>query len=193
MPEDLDQLLEALFVESLHTGPGDIRDHLNTLALLAARCEHITEFGTSMGISTSALMLARPKRLITYDIARNPRVTKLEEVARLSGIDFSFRQESTSRLNNIEPTDMLFIDTLHVQAQLTAELNLATEVYDGEVRRYIVMHDTVTFGIYPEHPAPGSGRGLLFALLPFLRQNAARWRLAAHYQHNNGLTVLERI
>jgi predicted O-methyltransferase YrrM len=188
MPEDLDQLLMDLFVESLHNGPGDIRDHLNALALLAASCEHVTEFGTSVGISTSALMLARPKRLITYDITRNPRVSKLEEVARQAGIEFRFRQQSTRQLCELEPTDLLFIDTLHVQAQLTAELFWAPQV-----RRYIVMHDTVTFGTYPEHPAPDSGRGLLFALLPFLKENKAQWRLAAHYQHNNGLTVLERM
>ena len=193
MPEDLDQLLMDLFVESLHNGPGDIRDHLNALALLAASCEHITEFGTSVGISTSALMLARPKRLITYDIVRSPRVDRLESVARQTGIEFSFRQQSTRQLGSIEDTDMLFIDTLHVQAQLAAELGLVAGEYSCKVRKYIVMHDTVTFGIYPEHPASDSGRGLLFALLPFLRQHMTRWRLAAHYQHNNGLTVLERV
>jgi len=185
---DCDRLLLNLFEDALLNGPGDIREHLHTLALLACRCPHITEFGTSMGVSTSAFLLARPKKLITYDVIRNPRVTNLEATAFSAGIDFSFRNESTSALTAIEETDLLFIDTLHDDAQLRRELQL-----HPHVRKYIVLHDTVTFGMRPEMPGrlPDVG-GLFFALRSFLQSPANTWRLAVHYPHNNGLTVLER-
>jgi predicted O-methyltransferase YrrM len=177
--------LTELFNDAYVFGPGDFRDHMHTLTLLAAQCLHITEFGTSCGISTSALMFAQPQRLITYDIRRHERVAVLERLAAAKGIAFEFRQQSTAALLDIEETDLLFIDTWHVACQLEKELKHA-----ARVRRYIVMHDTVTFGTRPES---GNEQGLLSALVPFLKVTKGHWRLSVHYPHNNGLTVLHRV
>jgi len=175
----------VLFEQALNSEPRNIREHLVTLSLLAAGCEHVTEFGTSKGISTSALLLARPQRLVTYDILQNERVTQLESVAKSIGVDFEFKLGDTAKLEAIEPTDMLFIDSQHTEQQLREELRFALFV-----RRYLVFHDTQTFGLYPE--VADRGNGLLCALLPFLRRYCKAWSLAVHYSNNNGLTVLER-
>jgi len=174
-----------LFEESLRVGPANIREHMILLSLLASQCNHVTEFGTSMGISTSALLLALPRRLITYDIIRHQRVDRLVEVADLAHIDFSFRLANTAKLSTIEETDMLFIDSAHVEEQLAAEL-----AHAHQARRYLVFHDVETFGIQPE--VSGRGRGLVFALLNFLRLYHDQWEVQAHYRNNNGLTVLRR-
>lgn len=174
-----------LFYESMNIEPRNFREHMITLALLAAGCNHITEFGTSKGISTSALILARPKKLITYDILQNQRVTQLQTVAKAVDVEFEFKLQDTSKLEIIEHTDMLFIDSQHAEWQLMKELQLATYV-----SKYIAFHDTQTFGIQPE--VENCGRGLLFALLPFMRRYREVWELHLHYANNNGFTVLHR-
>src|SRR5262249_732802 len=81
-------------------------------------------------------------------------------------------------------TDMLFIDTWHVYEQLRHELAL----HAGKVRRYLVFHDTTTYGESGEEPG---SRGLWPAIEEFLREHP-EGSLAAHYEHNNGLTILAR-
>ena len=85
---------------------------------------------------------------------------------------------------DIAETDLLFIDTWHVYGQLKAEL----ERHAGKVRRYIVLHDTETYG----HKGEAEGeQGLWLAVEEFLAKGG--FGLKAHYKNNNGLTVLERI
>ena len=84
----------------------------------------------------------------------------------------------------IEPTDLLFIDTFHVYQQLRREL----ELHADRVRRFIALHDTTTFGETGEHE---SSRGLWPAIVEFLA-GSSQWRVAARYHNNNGLTILER-
>ena len=52
----------------------DMAAHLPTLALLATRCKHVTEFGVRLGHSTIALLQGLAERgehgcLTSYDIA----------------------------------------------------------------------------------------------------------------------------
>src|SRR5262249_15621011 len=83
---------------------------------------------------------------------------------------------------DIEETDLLFIDTWHVYEQLRQELRR----HAGKVRKYIVLHDTTTFG---EHGDVAAHKGLWSAGEGFLA--AGTFRLKERYHHNNGLTVLE--
>ena len=160
----------------------DIYQHLPSLCRYASCCRHVTEFGTRTGVSTLAFLRALPERLVAYDLYRLPEVDRLEELARLQNIDFLFRLEDT-RHAEIEPTDLLFIDTDHTRSQLEAELAAAA----AKVRRYLIFHDTETFG---EEGRDG-GDGLWPAIAAFVRDNPA-WCLLDHDPANNGLTVLWR-
>jgi hypothetical protein len=160
----------------------DIYQHLPTLYRYASCCRHVTEFGTRRGVSTLALLRAVPDRLAPYDWHRLPEVDQIESLARLKGVDFSFRQEDTRRAD-IEPTDLLFIDTFHTCQQLEAELAVA----DARVRRYLILHDTE---IYGEEGEDG-GVGLWPAIVAFVRQDP-RWCLLDHRPANHGVTVLWR-
>jgi hypothetical protein len=164
------------------TTPSDIYQHLPTLYRYASCCRHVTEFGTRAGVSTLALLRALPDRLVAYDWDRCPEVDHLEELARLQTIDFSFRQEDT-RCAELEPTDLLFIDTCHTRQQLEAELSVA----EARVRRYLVFHDTETYGEAGED----GGEGLWPAISAFVRRDPA-WCLLYHWPSNNGLTILWR-
>jgi hypothetical protein len=160
----------------------DIYLHLPTLYRYASCCRHVTEFGTRTGVSTLAFLRAMPERLVAYDLDRQPEVDRLEELARLQQVNFSFRQEDT-RLAELEPTDLLFIDTYHEREQLEAELAAA----GAKARRYLIFHDTETFGEHGE----GGGTGIWPAIAEFVRYHPA-WCLLEHRPENHGLTVLCR-
>jgi hypothetical protein len=164
------------------TTVSDINQHLPTLYRYASCCSHVTEFGTRTGVSTLALLRGLPERLIAYDWERQPEVDQLEQLARLQNVDFSFRQEDT-RSALPEPTDLLFIDTLHTRGQLEAELKSAGD----RVSRYLIFHDTETFGEEGED----GGAGIWPAISAFVRRHRS-WSLLEHRPANHGLTVLKR-
>ena len=98
---------------------------------------------------------------------------------------------------NIEQTDMLFIDTWHQYDQLKQELHKHAKF----VNKYIVLHDTFTFGIHGENSSGCGGIvltdhlndpiGLLPALIEFMIEYP-EWKFKYHSIKNNGLTVIER-
>ena len=154
--------------------PHNIDQHLDTLRSYATGCEWIAELGTEHGWSTSAFLAARPRVLNCYDIARQPEVAVLEEVARAEGVAFFFHLED-SRTCDIGTPDLLFIDTDHTYEQLRAEL----ELHGNRAGRFVIFHDTETF---PE---------MLPAIAEWTRRSP-EWHLREHFRHQNGLTVYER-
>jgi hypothetical protein len=141
------------------------------------------ELGVRNGVSTRALLAGRPNSLFCCDI--NPIPEVISDLARDAGVSWNYAQQSS-----IVPgiggvyVDMLFIDTLHTKDQLAAELRR----YSSYVQKWIVLHDTETYGFDGE----GGGRGLKDALIDFLLEHPMGWRVEVHYKNNNGLTVLRR-
>ena len=159
--------------------PSDITDHLCTLRLLAMGCSHITEFGVRTGNSTAAFLAGLPLtgRLHSYDI-NTPNFSAPEDcVSR-----WQFTCANTAQLSDLEPTDLLFIDTLHTYDQVKAELRHA-----NRARKWLVFHDTELFGTSGEIGQPGINR----AIDEFRLQNS-HWVEFANCRHNNGLLILRR-
>lgn len=168
----------------------DMTEHMPTLLRYASECDHIIEMGVRYVVSTWAFLLAKPKKLISYDIAPPSRfdasiqIEDIVEAARLNGTEFVFILDNTLTVT-IEETDLLFIDTLHNYSQLKYEL-----LYHGnKARKYIIMHDTHTYGYYGEMLDP---KGLVPAIDEFLEANP-HWRRKEVFENCNGLTVLERV
>lgn len=161
--------------------PSDIWEHVPLLYKYATSVRHITEFGTSLGNSTAAFLMGRPENLISYDLIRNSRISEFEEIARAEGIPFRFVTADVRKVE-IDPTDLLFIDTWHCYEQTKAELR-----HSSKVRRYLIFHDTETFGICGEH----TNVGIWPAIAELLRSDSS-WEIDSVYRNNNGLTVLRR-
>ena len=176
-------LADVMFREALER-PSDIHEHLAYLYRLASTVDHVTEFGTRTGQSTCAFLFAAPRRLACYDLERPPNLPALEDAARENGVEFEFRQQDVLQVE-IEQTDLLFIDTWHVEQQMRQELAR----HAGNVRRYLALHDTETFGLRGESEGH---RGIWPAVADFLRHHP-EWRLRQHFSNNNGLTVLVRL
>ncbi len=199
-------MLEAEYRKAVET-LSDINEHLPLLRELATSVSRVTEFGVRQGNSTRAF-LAAGVRLRSYDLTLDGDLQTLFDRARAAGRDVSYQQADVLKVD-IEETDLLFIDTRHTYQQLSLELKRHAD----KARRYMVFHDTDTFGVMDEPecgpprtrlsrmvprmmrkntaPPPVRG-GLLPAILRHLAEQSGDWRVKTHLTHNNGLTVIER-
>lgn len=192
---------------SLHCqNPSDIFELVPVLRRYAIQCDSVTEIGVRNMVSTWGLLhgLAENdtphRKYVGIDIGRAEDYifNKAVQLSKDNGIEFQFIQENDMNID-IEPTDLLFIDTLHIYAQLTYEL----EKFCSKAKRYIIMHDTSqTFeyrdcesyqGDYSEYPSfiSRTKRGLWPAVVDFLDRHP-EWVLQERLDFCNGMTVLRR-
>lgn len=169
----------------------DINEHLPTLYKYARECEHITEMGVRWIVSTWAFLAARPKKMISYDI-KNPanwgaNITEVLEMARNEDLNYIFIESDVLKVT-IEETDLLFLDTIHNYAQVKEELRL----HSNKVRKYIIFHDTVSYGNVDESNDSPTSKGIGPAIFEFLEKNP-HWYLREQCINNNGLLVLARM
>jgi len=168
------------FIQACLT-PSDINEHLPKLYDLAKTCNSVTEFGVRDGVSTRAFLFAGVK-LRSYDLYLDPKVSALFAEVAKDGIDVSYLQGNTLEID-IEPTDLLFIDSKHTYTQLKAELAR----HSNKVRRFIVLHDMESFGRIGED---GSSPGLVQSVEEFIGRSKG-WKIKEKFSNNNGLWVIE--
>jgi len=182
--------IEENFTREKNNRRSSMKEHMETLRDLATDCSHVTEFGVNRVGSTWAFVLGCKGKVVSYDIRKRDEVGLAEEICKEEGIDWTFIMASDLEVE-IEPTDMLFIDTLHCGTHLTKELNL----HEGKVKKYIVMHDTVTFGYHGQvsnrTAKRFAGNGLWEAVEEFMKKGV--WKIKKHYTNCHGLTILERV
>jgi predicted O-methyltransferase YrrM len=186
------------YYEYSKSTPSDINEHLPTLLKYSEECKHITELGVRGGVSSWALLYSNPEKMVAYDIASNPSVENIINVANESNLNFHFILKDVLTVE-IENTDLLFIDTWHTYNQLSSELQL----HSNNVNKYIILHDTVSFGFIDESlydyvsnivkQIPQEKVGLVNAVQDFLiTEKGYNWEIHDVYENNNGLTVLKR-
>eukprot|EP00933_Yihiella_yeosuensis_P075817 TRINITY_DN85363_c0_g1_i1.p1 TRINITY_DN85363_c0_g1~~TRINITY_DN85363_c0_g1_i1.p1 ORF type:complete len:246 (+),score=53.26 TRINITY_DN85363_c0_g1_i1:108-740(+) len=197
------------------------------LEAAAQRATHITEFGVRSGKSTISLLLglldiwagsSNPQSfsLVSYDVGL-PLLPQdmFYSLARRGGGSWNFKQANTLELDTIDPTDLVFIDALHIYATALHELQLASNAG----AKTILLHDTQQFWEdgecirewKPGHGMPEKGptcedmalnlglqledveKGLGTALNDFLASEAGKnWSIARQMQIGMGLTILRR-
>ena len=172
--------------------PSDINEHLPTLKRYSKECNHITELGVRHAVSTWAFLSAIPKKFVCVDYLHD-YTTLPRQLAEAAGTEFEFHLRSTVDPEFIlEPTDLLFIDTWHCYEQLSVELKM----HHNKAIKYIIMHDTTSFGENGEsdesNPIYQSGKGLWPAIEEFLAEHP-EWQILEQYTNNNGLTILGRV
>jgi hypothetical protein len=178
-------MIEQKFQEKVNT-PSDINEHMNILFKYGSECSHITEMGVRGIVSTWAWLYAKPKKVIAYDL-KDPSnwggsLDEIKQYAKQLSIDFEFHEADVLKIN-IEETDLLFIDTWHTYDQCKQELNL----HSKQVKKYLIFHDTTTFGVRGED----GGVGLWPAIEEFLNNNS-NWIIEKKLENNNGLTILTK-
>ena len=163
--------------------PSDINEHLPILRAYTEDCESVVELGVRSVVSTWAFLAGHPKKMLSMDIVHpdeykthdpESNINLALEMAKQEGIDFEFKLGDSTKIG-IPECDLLFIDTEHVRDQLSQEFKL----HNAKVKKYIILHDTES-----AKELWGAIGWLLFE---------GKWKVKAHYQNNNGLTILERI
>lgn len=189
----------------------DINQHLPTLWCFSTQCERIIECGYRYPVSTWAFIQglkdnsSNIKEIISVDTDECPKVDEVKKVATEHGVKWEFLKENDIKIDfkSVGKVDMIFIDTWHVYGHLKREL----AYFHKWVNKYIIMHDTTVDAIYGEtirmgldaqgqseksgYPIEEINRGLWPAVKEFLKENN-NWKLKARFNHNNGLTILER-
>ena len=187
-------------VETLHKSPSDINEHFPAILKYGSECNHITEMGVRGICSTWGWLACLPKEgLYTYDL-HDPStwggdLQSVKDTAAFYNIKFEFTEANVLNID-IEPTDLLFLDTWHVYDQLKAELDR----HHKQVKKYICFHDTTSFAHHgvattSHHEFHGEltpGKGLWDAVTEFLDEHSDEWELVERFTNNNGFTIIKR-
>lgn len=162
----------------------DIHEHLPTLSNLVTdfQCTHVTELGVGPAQSTRAF-LRHDVELHSYEIRPWPDVITLFNAAAAAGRRATLHINDT-RTIEIQPTDLMLVDSWHTYEQVKIELKL----HANKVSKFIVFHDTTSF----EWKGEDGGVGIWPAIQEFLDSNP-QWQIYKRYYNNNGLTVLQRV
>jgi len=126
--------------ERLCATPSDIYEHLPRFVdmVIESDAQHVIELGTRTGVSTIAWLYALEQtggRLTSIDIDARPAIGAHDHWTFIQGDDLD--PEITG---DLEPAEIVFIDTSHFYDQTVRELN----VYRWLVKPSgcIVLHDT---------------------------------------------------
>ncbi len=183
----------------------DINEHLPVLKNLAQDCSSVVEIGVRSLVSTWGILQGLSERgqkqpsYIGIDLYYPPkdRLDLAKKLAQENGVDFTFWRVNDMHID-LEPADMLFIDSLHTYCHLTYEL----ETFSHRIRKYICMHDTsdpwghgdpdhhTDFSDYPEF-INKEKVGLWTAVEDFLAKHP-EWSLLERRTNNHGFTILKR-
>jgi hypothetical protein len=184
----------------------DIYEHIPVLRNLAKECSTVMELGVRSMVSTWGVLKGlsespyKNREYIGVDLSLPPEETLAlaKELAEANGISFQFWQANDMTIE-IDPVDLLFIDSLHTYCHLTYEL----ETFSPKVIKYIALHDTsdpwayrdddLYTGNYSEYPSSidRTKRGLWPAVIDFLNKHP-EWKLHERRTNNHGFTILKR-
>lgn len=189
----------------------DIHEHIPTLREYASKCESVFETGVRGVCSSWAFAKglmennSETKDYLINDISPFPR--QIVDVSAKAGINIEMKIVNNLELKFEREYDLTFIDTWHVYKQLANELDAFSPI----TKKYIILHDTTTFGESGEYWNIQKGdvdyqsdmigesgyseedckKGLWLAVEEFLEKNK-EWELEKRFTNNNGLTILRR-
>ena len=201
---------DSLLSARLHTKcliPNDINEHLPVLYAYAKKCSSVVECGildvTSSYAFASALIGTPDNSLTMIDPNLSEKIEPFLDICNRENVNANF---VWSRILDYprQETDLLFIDSWHVYAQLKREL----AHWHASVNKYILIHDTTVDEWYGESvrgnadaeqqsrdtgfPVNEIQKGIWPAITEFLEQHP-EWQIIERRTNNNGLTVLSRV
>jgi hypothetical protein len=186
-------------IELLTNTPSDINEHFGAILDYGKQCKHITEMGVRGVVSTWGWLASKPVKLICYDLYNPSKwggtLQDVYDTAKELQIDFTFIEADVLSIQ-IEPTDLLFIDTWHTYDQLSKEL----EIHSKNVKKYIAFHDTTSYeyvneSMSHEHAWTGnlSGKQGIWSAIEDFLNTTDEWILEKRFTNNNGFTIIKRI
>lgn len=196
-------------VKGYSDNSSDINEHILTFVKYAKNCQTILECGCKQVISTWGFFKGlvdsdqQNKKLYGCDPVYSRNIDHVKRMCKAYDIEYQFLQGDDLDIE-IEPIDIIFIDSWHVYGKLKRELKKFAPL----CKKYIIMHDTeidkelgetIRVGWNAEKQSEETGipvheirLGLRPAIEEFLKDNKD-FILEKHFTNNNGLTILKRI
>ncbi len=197
--QECESILSKHYYEMIQV-QGDIQEHIDTLRFLGGSVNHITEFGIRSGVSTLSWFLGGANIVVGYDLKILPSLNTIKNLTQKCNRQLILNEGDTAKVN-IDPTDLLFIDSLHTGEHLRKELFR----HHVKVRKYILLHDVESCGKpIPDNPFAWSvyclgganldhKEGLRPVIDEFLMKTHGDWVINFEKLNNNGLMMLERV
>jgi len=177
------QVLKGETVESLYAqtkkSHSDVKGLLDVYEKYAAQCDRIAEFRDGNYVTTLCLANSNPKYFECYNTNNISLLHELRE--GLKDTEFIFRTKDSLEAE-ISEVDLLHLDTWHNYDRVGKEL----ERHHSKVSKYILIHDTETFGIVGDD---GKNPGLQQAISDFTSKHN-EWKIIEKHKHSHGLIVL---
>lgn len=166
--------------EELKNTRSDINEHLESIYQHTKGCNVAVSLGVSRGYSAFALMLGCQNH-ITVD--PNPNAEALNLLNDYFGSKSKVIIQETSQEINLAEFDVLFIDYVHTADCVESEL----KAHAHKVKKFILLHDTSTFGDIGED----GKEGIKKPIADFLLKNED-WRIVYIENKNNGMIILAK-
>lgn len=160
----------------------DFHEHVGTLRELAGHCASAAELSLWLKPADVAMAAGLPEGATLVSVCRYPK-PHWGRLSDLMGGRLRSRVEEPNTAE-LEPTDLLFIDTEH-DAEVLFKL---LEQHHAKVNKYLVVHCTETFGENGDQP---NRPGVMHALRTFCK-NRPEWVVKRRDRNNHGLMVLSK-
>ena len=115
---------------------GDMYKRIDYIQSTFGGIKTVTEFGPFEGCSTSAWISLRPEKFVTVDRGITLDVDLYKQAAEEVGVNFEFILGNDIEID-IEPCELLFIDTMHTEDHTYEEL----QRHADKISKYLVFHD----------------------------------------------------
>jgi hypothetical protein len=157
-----------------------------TLLRFACKCEHATALSLNSYEAATVFLSAKIPNSVVYTLSEvDENVKKTLEKINKDSVKLELKKLG----KEIEPTDLLYIDTPAEGNFRAGEL----EKYHASVRKYIILPNTVTYAHkaannikLADHQTP---IGLVFGINHFI-QTHDNWFILEHDDIDPGITVL---
>jgi len=163
--------------------PRDLNQHMDKLNSLCKHATKVTEFSERRESLVAFLSEPNVKKIVSYNTeGDNPEVKKMVDMRK--DLEITIEKKRSADVPSIDETDLLFIDQRHTYADVYRELS----TYGPKTSRFIVLHDTVLYGMQGDDGGPGIGA----ACKDFMKEHR-EWSVCAHIPAQHGLTVLCKV
>lgn len=175
--------LDDLYAEACNV-VSDVFMHCPTIREFSRRCESVTELGlNSSGVCIAALA-GQPPKYIGYGKDKKHVEVLAGKLPEDVGKTHVRLRVGDSLKIQIQPTELLILDTYHSYTRLKQELLK----HAGNVTRYLMIVNSYAFAVRGED---GASPGIMDAVAEFLKDHK-RWSIVHNETKNNGLLVLQR-
>jgi hypothetical protein len=167
--------------EELKSKSSDNNEHLDIIFQYAKKCINGVELGFGQGRASFALLMGLEK-LYSVDTYHEPNIKNM--LVDYFGDKLTTIESETYNFEEYDSVDLLLVDSIHTYEQVRKEL----KAHSSKIKKYIMFHDTVSFGTLGED----GHEGIVKAIDEFLRENKD-WKIIYEVSNNHGFMILEKI